>query len=236
MLRDLFFEWTRTAETVEVVSLDAPLEQDAPGNASSNTLYDRLARQDSTPETTVEESDDLKTVQGILEQVDDEKRLILKLLALATVELQPADIRCIARLASRSIRETIALLDEVMASMSDKAGEVEDKRDTLYTTSYWIHTYQRRLTTLAEQICSRHVQDVGKAKIENERAELERKLDLRYRQQAKFRQELQKKQLRPSYADIANLLNLPLGTICSRVARGRQAFSEALVTARNDGA
>jgi DNA-directed RNA polymerase specialized sigma24 family protein len=60
------------------------------------------------------------------------------------------------------------------------------------------------------------------------KAELERKLAWRYLQQAKLRVELQTYHVRPSCKEIASLLNVSLGSICSKIARARAALGNEL--------
>ena len=66
----------------------------------------------------------------------------------------------------------------------------------------------------------------------HEKTELERKLAWRYRQQASLRQELQRSDVQPSYKDIARLLNAPVGTVCSRIARAREELWQKLARAK----
>jgi RNA polymerase sigma factor (sigma-70 family) len=234
VLRDLFLEWVRTREQVDMVSLDAPVGETPAAGERTSTVQDILPAVESTPDAAVTEADEAQEVEGILRQLDVEKRVLLKLLALGTVELAPDDIRAIAQLASRSIRETLERLEEVSAGLSAKAIKAQEKREVLYTVSHWIHTYQRRLMALEEHVRVGHFQGDSQAlsRLTHDKAELERKLVWRYRQQARLREELRKFDVRPSYKDNASLLNLAEGTVCSRIARAREEFGRRLAVAR----
>jgi len=70
--------------------------------------------------------------------------------------------------------------------------------------------------------------------LHTETAELERKLAWRYRQQAQLHEEVHKAEIRPSFKDIARILNLPEGTVCSRLARARKEFGQKLAMARSE--
>jgi DNA-directed RNA polymerase specialized sigma24 family protein len=61
-----------------------------------------------------------------------------------------------------------------------------------------------------------------------DKVELEHKLAWRYQQQEKILVELQKCETRPTLKELARLLNVPLGTICSKVARARKEFGQKL--------
>jgi RNA polymerase sigma factor (sigma-70 family) len=234
VLRDLFLEWVRTHERVDMVSLDTSVEEATADGERAATVQDLLPAAEPTPATLVAEADAAQEVEGILRQLDVEKRVLLKLLALDTVELAPDDIRVIARLAARSIRETLDLLEEASAGLSAKAIKAQEKREALYAVSHWIHTYQRRLMALEEDVRAGRFQGDSPAlsRLTHDKAELERKLVWRYRQQARLREELRKFEVRPSYKDIASLLNLAVGTVCSRIARAREEFGQRLAVAR----
>jgi DNA-directed RNA polymerase specialized sigma24 family protein len=150
-------------------------------------------------------------------------------LALDTIDLAPADVRLIAHLASRSIRETLACLNEVKAALAEKGSIARDKRDRLHRVAYWIHTYKRQMTILEKQrhYSRLHGETQTESVLAQEQAELERKLAWRYRQQARLQVEVQK-DARPSYRDIAKILNRPLGSIRSMIARARQELGQQL--------
>jgi RNA polymerase sigma factor (sigma-70 family) len=238
VLRDLFLEWTRAAERVETVSLDAPVKGSEAAGERTMTVQDILATDDPTPDAVLAESDAAREVEKILHQLDAEKRLILKLLALGIIELEPDDIRMIGQMASRSIGETLEVIEEVTAGLAVKEVKAEERLEALHTVAYRIHTYQRRIAELDEKIHPGrlHGDAEGMQALEQEKAELERKLVWRYQQQQKLREELQKADLRPSYKDIARILNARLGTVCSKIARAREEFGQRLAVARAEGA
>lgn len=234
VLRDLFLEWTRGAERIDVVSLDSPLKGDESDRTSARTMHDVLATADASPDAAIGAVDALQEVTQALQQVDGEKRILLKLLTIGTLELEPEDVRLLAQLASRSLYETLALLDEVHTTVSVKAVKAQEKQDALQTVAYWIQTYQRHMAEIEARItASRFQDDVATVEqLTQEKAELARKLAWRYQQQARLREEWQAFDVRPSYKDIARLLNIPVGTVCSRLARAREAFEHQLTLVR----
>lgn len=236
VLRDLFLEWRRSIEDVETVSLDAPLPSSEASGGRLRTLQDVLAAEAPAPSAALEASDAAEDVERLLQQLEPDKRLLLKLLAFGPVDVEPDDIRALAQVAGRSIRETLACIAEVNATLAAKATHIQEKWDTLHTVAYWIQTYQDDMAVLEAALHSRRERQDAAAldKLTRQKAEFERKLAWRYEQQARLREELQRADVRPAYKDIARLLNVPVGTICSRLARAREALAQVWAVAKEE--
>jgi RNA polymerase sigma factor (sigma-70 family) len=217
VLHHLYLEWRRSLAEEDTVPLP-----------------DAFPATDPTPDTILVESEDVRTVERVLHTLDPERRLVLKLLALGTVELTPDDIRLIAQMAGRSLRETIIILDEIQGALVPKEAKARRKWQELHAVSFRIRLYQRQITTLEERIAVSRLQHEHPSvhKLSQEKDELERLLAWRYGQQACLREALQRLQVRPSYNDIARVLQMSLGTVCSRIARAREEFASKLALAR----
>lgn len=229
VLHDLLLEWLRTREDPEVLSLDTPtthsmMEHNTP-------LGQRLASEVTTPEHVLLEAEELHEAVRLLEGLDPEKRLLLKILCLAEVDLELGEIRLIAQLSGRGISEIVQTLEEIQTALGQRADKSRQRQEKLAAVSAWIITYQQKLRQLEEEL-SQNVQQDSSAKIrglQKEREEWERKLAWRYRQQEALRREATGVHIRPSYKDIARLLNWPLGTVCSKIARAREELWQAMM-------
>ncbi|MGH8067777.1 MAG: hypothetical protein ACRERE_21610 [Candidatus Entotheonellia bacterium] len=183
-----------------------------------------------TPEESLLEIDGLREAMRALGTLEAERRLLIKLLCLADLDLEPADVRLITQLSGRGINETLEIIDNIEKAMGQRATRWRERQDKVTTVHAWIMTYQRRLRQLGEQL-DQSVQAGGQANLrslQEERDDLLRKLAWRYRQQESLRQETLAVHIRPSYKELARLLNWPLGTLCSRVARAREELSQAM--------
>src|SRR5262249_49037747 len=192
LLNALCLEWLRTREHVETVSLDAPVGGVETGGERALTFQDVLPAPEAAFDAMLEATEDLERVESVFSQLSEERRLILKLLALGSIELAPSDVRAIARMTSRSLHETLHLLDEVLEALATKAAKAQEKWDTLHTVAYWIQTYQRQIAVLEERSQASRVQGHVQTMetLHTEKAELERKLAWRNSQQATLEEEV----------------------------------------------
>ena len=231
VLRDLVLEWLRTREDVALLSLDTPAIQYTMVYETPQALGQQLASAALTPEDVLVEMGDLDHTARVLAGLAPENRLLLKLLCVSEVDLEPDEIRLLARLAGRGISETVDLLEEVQEAVEQRAAAVHQRHDQLSTVSHWILTYQQRLKELQDALAG-GVALAGNARhhaLQREQQELERKLAWRYRQQETLRREALRAQVCPSYKDIARLFNWPLGSVGTRIARAREALRHALL-------
>jgi RNA polymerase sigma factor (sigma-70 family) len=228
VLRDLLYEWLRTRREVETVSLDAAPSVDDPRPELSESMGERVFSTTITPEESLLAEDRRLEIVRALETLDEEKRLLIKLLCLADFDLEPGDVRSIARISGRGIRETLQIIDDIEQAMGKRAIRWRERQEKVTTVHAWIMTYQRRLRQLDEHL-DRHVQPSQRVDLhglEAERDDLRRKLAWRYRQQASLQREAMAVHIRPSYKELVRLLDWPLGSVCSRVARAREALSQ----------
>lgn len=233
VLRDLVLEWLRTQEDVELLSLDTPAIQNTMGDDTSQPLGQQLASAVLTPEDVLVEREDLDHTARILAGLAPENRLLLKILCVAEVDLEPDEMRLLARLSGRGISETVEILEDVQEAVEQRVATVYQRHDQLATVSHWIFTYQQRLKELKDTLAGdvALAENARRQALQREQHELERKLEWRYRQQETLRREALRTQVCPPYKDIARLFNWPLGSVGTRIARAREALRHALLGA-----
>jgi RNA polymerase sigma factor (sigma-70 family) len=222
VLKHLFLEWRRTQKEVETVSLSTPLGDSSEGG---RVLEDVLPDQAAQEVGETIESGGIET-NAIWVSLAPEERLDLKLLSLIECDLTPEDVRLLAKAAGRSIQETLALVAEVQEGLKRKDERISQLRDDLDSVWGWILLRQKELQEINEKI-----RRMGKArsasgeKLLQKKHELEQALAKRYRQKEKALEEMRSYKLTTPYKDIARLLNLTVGTVCSRIFRLRERLS-----------
>ncbi len=221
VLKHLFLEWQRTRKNLETISLSTPLDTSADGE--SRTLEDVLPSHDhwNTREEASISTSSLSVVWGSL---TPEERLDLKLLSLLECELDPDDIRLLAKSSGRSIIDTLALVAEIQANLRRKDVKLTQLDDELDSVWGWILLRQKELQEIQEKILLIKTQGNATDQIPllQQREEIEQALTKRYQQKARILEELRTSKMTTSYKDIARLLNLTVGTVSSRVCRLRQ--------------
>jgi RNA polymerase sigma factor (sigma-70 family) len=223
VLRDLFLEWRRGQKEPDTISLATAVSSGS-GNSSS-TLEDVL----SDPRDTIEKSLDAESqaleFKALFEKLDPERKLLLKLLHLAEFDLSPQEIRLLCKKSGRSYRDVIFDLEEIRTRLQKKDEQFSNIQARLESVYGWILLYQKELGKISERLSSLTEDSQQFAEMRRQKAELERKLEWRYRQRSQTLRQAKQFRVTTPYKDIARLFNAPIGTICSLVARTRTEVS-----------
>lgn len=220
VLKDLFLEWRRTVKELETVSLNTPLGSAMEGESVLEDILPDPATA-GTDEAGPREED---PTAGIWSSLSPEERLDLKLLSLIECDLGPEDIRLLAKMSGRSIHETLTLLTGVQEGLRRKDEKLSQLRDELDSVWGWILLRQKELQEIGEKILliAKKGEASGQEKLLAQKKALEYTLAKRYRQRDRIAEEIRTYKVTTPYKDIALLLNLTVGTVCSRVFRLRE--------------
>lgn len=212
VLRDLFLEWIRykNSRRLNFAEYDDTVEYAVDENLSS--------REDHW-------QDKFENLREIFRR---KEFLILKLLYLHYCELSADDLRDLARQSGRSIRDSIILVEEIRGKLGQRCLETQNMEDKLSRIYTFILSYQKRIHQIEFEI--RELRPVNDDNMVNglmmEKDELERKLAWRYSQQEQLLKKMRGTAVRTTYEDLGRLLNCPLGTVCSKVARARKSLQD----------
>jgi DNA-directed RNA polymerase specialized sigma24 family protein len=233
VLRDLLFEWRRAQKEPETISLATVVSDGSSDHA--RTLEDVLANNDPSPDEISDSMGHGAALKAFMESLDAETCLLLKLLYLAETDLSPSEIRLLCKKSGRSYREIIFEIEETRTRLRKKDQQLTAIDEQLESIHGWILCYQKELRQLTEKIA---VQPDDAAEFNDDRQkceELARKLAWRYRQQRQAVEKRRQFRITTPYKDIARLVNAPIGTVCSLVARSREDISSALGRSQNLG-
>lgn len=164
----------------------------------------------------------------VLQRLTPEERLELKLLCLLECDLSLEETRLLAARSGRSLRETLLLLEEVRQKLRRKDERIAQLCDTLDSVWGWILLRQKELKEIDEKLRPFISLNERRAFLLAQKKALEESLEKRYRQRAKLLEEIRTYKLTTPYSDLARLLNLAVGTICSRIFRLRKRLSEEM--------
>src|SRR5262245_36865806 len=204
VLKSLLLEWQRGNRELETVAASDRLED----QASEDT-------QDG-PES--------KGTAELWAALSPEERLDLKLLSLLEHELTPDDVRLLARVSRRTLRQTLDVVGEVEAGLRRKDVGLSKLRDELDAVWGWIVLRRRELQEIDEKLRllgADHDSQERRSLLER-RQRLEESLARRGRQRERLLGEIRGFKMTTPYKDIARLLNSTVGTVCSRIFRLRQ--------------
>ena len=223
VLRALFLDWQRTDRELETVSLHAPLG----GDDGARTLEDVLA---APVDEDAGEAATGDAAAALWESLSAEERLDLKLLSLLEHELTPDDVRLLAKVAKRSLEETVALVAEVQGALQARDARVGELRAELDSAWGWLELRRRELQQTSKRL--RQMESEPDSPARQRLAERERELrtaiEKRSQQHARTLEELRGYKVTTTYKDIARLRNSTVGTVCSRIFRIRQRLEARL--------
>ncbi|MGE0822537.1 MAG: sigma-70 family RNA polymerase sigma factor [Candidatus Binatia bacterium] len=218
VLKHLFLEWRRTQKEVDTISLQTPLGNTDEGE---RTLEDVLPTQ-ATPESEEQSTVETEVSGNLWTALSPEERLDLKLLSLLECDLTSDEIRLLAKVSGRSLRDTLDLVIAVQDGLKRKDEKVSRLRDDLDSVWGWILLRQKELQESDKKLRLLSTEASLREKLSAQKQELEKALAKRYRQRERIMQEIRTYKLTTPYKDIAQLLNLTVGTVCSRIFRLRE--------------
>ncbi len=218
VLKSLFFDWLRTLKEIATISSETP-ETDASGKP--RVLGDSLP-DPATTETEQTALPEERFAPDLWNCLAPEEQLDLKLLCLIECDLSPNDIRLLATISGRSLRETLLLLEEVQQGLRRKDEKLTQLHNTLDSVWGWILLRQKELQEIDEKIRLLMADREGRNFLVERKQALEESLEKRYRQREKLVEEIRTYKLTTPYRDIARLLNTTVGTVCSRIFRLRK--------------
>lgn len=225
VLKHLFFEWQRSQKSIDTVSWDTPV-----GNANADgtgRVLGDIVSEDTTTVADQEAAAENTTVPTLMQALNQEEQLDLKLLTLIECDLTPAEVRLLARIGSRSLADTIALVAEVQNGLKRKDEKISHLSDELDSVWGWILLRQKELQEIDEKILLK-MQNKASIDVEllrSQKTMLEHALAKRYRQREKIIAEIRRYKLTTPYKDMAQLLNTTVGTVGSRISRLRERLS-----------
>lgn len=227
VLKHLFWEWRRTVKEVETISLHSPVHGSESGE---RTLEDVLSSSNAIEE---EEPDRLGTdsISQIWNSLSQEEQLDSKLLSLLECDLTLEDIRLLAKISGRSLHDTLAVLAEVQEDLKKKDQKVSRLCDELDSVWGWILLRRKELQETCKKIhlLSEKGALAKREELLQQREALEHALAKRENQRQRIREKMQTYKLTTPYRDIARLLNLTVGAVCSRIFRLRERLERKLV-------
>jgi RNA polymerase sigma factor (sigma-70 family) len=233
VLRDLFLEWQRDQKALETISIETPIGADR--GEDSGTLEDFLEDSKDNVEDLRHGADGSALFKALFDQLDLEKKLLLKLLHLAEFDLSPQEVRLLCKKSGRGYREVISDIEETRVLLCKRDEQFAALQTRLESIHGWILQYQKELRRKAERLNSLIEGSPQFTETCRQKEDLERKLEWRYRQREQTLNQARQFRTTTPYKDIARLLNAPIGTVCSLIARTRVDISAAFTKIDNVG-
>jgi RNA polymerase sigma factor (sigma-70 family) len=204
VLDNLVLEWKRGLRSIDSVPL-------------TSTEAAELPRDSSTSRD--------NALANLLGSLEADKGLLVKLLFIEDFALEPPDVRRLARMSGRPIRAVLAGVEKLRGIVREREARLKQTEDGLDSVQGWLRLYDRGLRQVREQMAARIGQDNSELVAQAE--ELERKYAWRIRQRASLLARAQRRKVTAPYKEIAELLNVSVGTLGSRIKRLRDEIARA---------
>lgn len=206
VLDDLVLEWKRGEKEVETVSIEAMGEMPAVPSAALTAGVDS----------------EQAVLQELLSEVSPAKAVVMKLLHIEDYELTGEELRHLAELSGRDVRDVMADVNDLRSLVREREATLKQIEDDIEGVHAWIQLYERRLRRVAEDLAALPPNTAAARKLHEERAELTRKIAKRREQHARLIDRAQRRKVTAPYKSIAAILNTTVGNVGSQIARLRQ--------------
>lgn len=223
VLDDLVLEWKRSMREIETVSIDAVSELPAPELSASHGAGAEGA---SNAEQVM--------LKRLLDDVEPAKALVMKLLHVEDCELSPVDLRQLARVSGRRMREVILGVERLRLIVREREAALKRIEDGLDGVHAWIQLYERRLRRIGDDLTALPPNTAAAARLREEQGEVAHKIERRQKQRTKLVAQAQRRKVTAPYKEIAALLNTTVGNVASQIARLRQELAAKVGNCRLD--
>ena len=220
VLDHLAIDWQRAAREVDTLPMDT-INDFADSQCS---LSDSAAAGAPAPAG--------EPLRQALAAMTPAKAVIIKLLYIEDYELAPSDIQYLAQASRRRVRDVLAAVAHLRATVREREASLKRIEDTLDAVQAWIQLYERRLQRANEELRGVNHSSVNSSRyaqgLAQERADLERKIQRRQEQRRGLLDRAQRRKITTPYKDIATLLNTSSGNVASQIARARRELVQRL--------
>jgi len=163
-----------------------------------------------------------KSGAELLRSIEPSRAVILKLLYVEDYDFEPDETRHLAQTSGRSVAEVVVGIDRLRAMVREREATAKGIEDELDAAHAWVELYERRLRRITEDLTALPPGSTAAARLREEQADGERKIERRRAQRAKLIARRQRRKLTAPYKEIAALLNTTVGNVGSLITRLRQ--------------
>lgn len=156
-----------------------------------------------------------------------EKRVLVKLLYIEDFDLDPEDIQHIAARSGRSVRDVVERIEAARRSVRRRESGHHHRQQEAESAAQWILRYEHDIERLAEQESALPPHSTRAERLREQRAELERKRAWREEQHQRAVRDSERALITLPYREIAEILNVQIGTISAQIARVRDELRSA---------